>query len=234
MTKRIKILILVLILFNCTQGIILAQNQIMKFGIRVAPNLGWINPDTKYYSYNGLAGGISLGFVSDINFTEHYALSTGFNFSFLNGNLTYPDSLLYEGQMLDGTMSRKYGFRYIEIPILFKMKTKNFGKFDFFAQVGFGTGFRIKTKAKDNFETTTQGTISDKKSITEQETRLIREAIIVGIGSDFHIDESTFLFFGLSYSNSLNNVLKGYNVKHPDLEARGFLNYAELNVGILF
>ena len=234
MIKRIKFSILILILLIFSPCFILAQGHVVKFGIRVAPNLGWINPDTKNYSYNGVAAGVSLGFVTEFNFTAHYALSTGFNFSFLNGNLTYPDSLLNNGKMVDGKMSRKYKFRYFEIPLLFKMKTKDFGRFDFFAQVGFGTGFRLRTKVKDNFETATQGTLSDTKSITEQETWFIREAIIVGIGSEFHIDESTTLFFGLSYSNSLNNVLKGYNTKYPDLQARGFLNYAELNLGVLF
>ena len=234
MTKRIKHVILVLILVNCLPGHIFAQDQHFKFGIRVAPNLGWINPDTKYYSYHGVAAGISLGFVTDINFTAHYAFSTGFNFSFLGGNVTYPDSLLNGKTKVDGTMSRKYGFRYFEIPCLFKMKTKDFGKFDFFAQVGFTTGFRLKTKAKDNFQTATQGTISDSKSITEEETQLIREAVLIGIGTEFHLDESTSLFFGLSYSNSLNNVLKGANLKYPDLNARGSFNYAEVNLGVLF
>ena len=48
-----------------------------------------------------------------------------------------------------------------------------------------------------------------------------------------HIDESTLIFAGLTYSNSLNNVLTGYN-SLSGANQKAFLNYAELNLGILF
>jgi len=212
-----------------------AQKLPIKLGLRVAPNIGWMTTDAKYYSSDGTSAGVSLGFVSEFYFGDHYAFSTGFNFMFLNGRLQYPDVRIPDGSTVSdtGSLSRKYKFIYLEIPLMFKMKTKDFGKFDFFAQIGFGTGFRLKAKAEDSFVTSEQNIVNDKSDITSQ-TTLIREAVLVGLGTEYHIDESTTVVVGLSYSNSLNNLLTGNNLKYPDVSAQGLLNYLELNIGVLF
>ncbi|HTX89224.1 MAG TPA: porin family protein [Bacteroidales bacterium] len=222
---RILLLLLLVLLFSTGYS----QKKV-RLGLRIAPNIAWMNPDQKDYSYNGVGAGVSLGFVSDFYFTPNYGLSTGFTFSFLNGNLTQPFATATD----TGTVNRKYNFRYLEIPLMVKMKTKEFGRFSFYAQIGFGTGFRLKCEAKDEFLTQEHGTINDKSNITDAETTLIREAILVGIGTEVRLDESVSLMVGLSYSNTLNNVLKGNNSRYPDLTNRSSLNFAELSVGVLF
>jgi len=224
--------VIVLILLSNTD---FAQNLPVKLGLRVAPNIGWMTTDAKHYTSNGTSGGVTVGFVSEFYFQEHYAFSTGFNFLFLNGKLQYPDVQLLEGKIVKdtGTLSRKYNFIYLEIPLMFKMKTKDFGKFDFYGQIGFGTGFRLKAKSKDSFQPTTQDAVTDKNDITTK-TTMIRESVLIGIGTEFHIDESTMIVLGFSYSNSLNNLLLGNNLKYSDVSAQGLLNYAELNIGVLF
>jgi len=62
----------------------------------------------------------------------------------------------------------------------------------------------------------------------------IREAVLAGLGAEYNIDESVSLLMGISYSNSLNNVLQGKNTKDPTLTNRSSLNYVELNIGVLF
>jgi len=128
----------------------------------------------------------------------------------------------------NGTLS----FFYFEIPVMVKMFTKQFGKFSFFGQIGFGTGFRISATAKTAFTGNDGYTQNEKESITYQ-TTTIRESLIIGLGSEVHLDQSTRLFFGLGYSNSLNNVLKGYNTS-SGLNQKAYLNYAELNLGVMF
>jgi hypothetical protein len=224
--------VIVLILLSTT---VIAQNLPVKLGLRVAPNIGWMTSDAKHYNSNGTSGGVTIGFVSEFYFLEHYAFSTGFNFLFLNGKLKYPDVKLLEGKtvMDTGTLSRKYNFIYLEIPLMLKMKTKDFGKFDFYGQIGFGTGFRLKTQSRDSFQPTNQDAVTDKNEITNK-TTMIRESVLIGIGTEFHVDESTTVILGFSYSNSLNNLLLGNNLKYPDVSAQGLLNYAELNIGVLF
>jgi hypothetical protein len=202
----------------------------VRLGLKIAPSISWMNPNEKNYTYNGVTAGISFGFISEFHFTEQYAISTGFNFSFLGGNLLFP----YAKSPDTGTMNRKYNFRYLEIPLMVKMKTKEYGNFSFFGQIGFGTGFNLRTKVKDNFMTQTHGTITDNTNLTTSEVSFIREAILVGLGTEYKIDESVSLIVGLSYSNSLNNVLQGHNTKELSLWNRSSLNYAELNIGVLF
>lgn len=224
--------VFVLILLSNT---VFAQKLPVKLGLRVSPDIGWMNSDAKHYNNDGITGGISLGFVSEFYFLEHYAFLTGFNFMFLNGKLKYPDIQLLEGKTVkdEGTLSRKYNFTYLEIPLMLKMKTKEFGKFDFYAQIGFGTGFRLKARSRDSFQPTNQDAVTDKNDITNK-TTMIRESVLFGIGTEFHVDESTTIVLGFSYSNSLNNLLLGNNLKYPDVSAQGLLNYAELNIGVLF
>jgi hypothetical protein len=211
-----------------------AQKLPVKLGLRVAPSIDWMNSSTQDYEYNGIKPGITVGFISDIYFAERYALSTGFDFAFLNGKLTYSDSVYLpsDGKVHNGQVERKYNIIYFQIPVMIKMKTKEFGKLTFYGEIGFGTAFRLKATATDNFK-------PDKGAETEQDysldggTTLIRESIIVGGGVEFHLDQSSRILLGITYSNSLNNVLTGDNYKSGQA-IKSTLNFVELNLGFLF
>jgi hypothetical protein len=228
--KNIKTLILVITLVLLFARAGFSQDTPVRLGLRIAPVISWMNPNEKNYTSNGSSVGFSFGFISEFRLAEHYKLCTGFNFSFLGGNLQFP----YANKPDTGNMSRKYNFRYLEIPLTIKMKTKEYGSFSFYGQIGFGTGFMLRTQATDNFMTQTHGTISDKTNLTTSEASFIREALLVGLGTEYKIDESISLIVGLGYSNSLNNVLQGNNTWNPHLLNRSSLNYAELNIGVLF
>jgi len=213
-----------------------AQNGLpVKLGLKVAPNIGWMNPGTKNYEYDGARLGATIGFVSDIYFAERYAFSTGFNFQFLNGKLSYPDNRMKPNDttILSGQVNRKYNFIYLEIPLMIKMQSKEFGRFSFFGQIGFGTGFRVKATADESFQPD-QGEAFDQQYEINEATSLIRESLLIGLGFEFHIDLSSRILFGISYSNALNNVLNGgINDKTKENE-KSTLNYLELNLGFLF
>jgi hypothetical protein len=217
-------------------GLLFSQTKFpIKLGLKVAPNIGWMSPNTKGYSGDGARMGVTIGFVSDLYFAENYAFSTGLNFQFINGALNYSDSLLIGTAapvMTDGEVFRKYNFLYIEIPMMIKMKTKTFGKISYFGQIGFGTGFRIRATVEEHFVPTT-GAPVDQEYDFDNGTTLIREAVLVGVGCEYHIDESSRILIGISYSNSLNNVLTGVNYK-ANLIEKSQLNYIELNIGFLF
>jgi opacity protein-like surface antigen len=224
----LRLLAVSLFLFITNAGF--AQDPPVRLGLKVAPCISWMNPNEKDYVYNGAAVGFSFGFISEFNFSPHYSITSGFNFSFLGGNLQFPNAVAKDTGLLD----RKYSFRYLEVPLMIKMKTKEYGNFKFFGHIGFGTGFNIRTKVTDNFMTQDHGTISDKSNLSAAEVCFIREAILVGLGTEYKIDESVSLLLELSYSNSLNNVLLGNNSKDSNLKNRSSLNYLELNIGVLF
>ncbi len=211
-----------------------AQKLPVKLGLRVAPSIDWMNSSTQDYEYNGIKPGITVGFISDIYFAERYALSTGFDFAFLNGKLSYPDSveLPSDGKVHNGQVERKYNIIYLQIPVMIKMKTKDFGKLSFYGQIGFGTAFRLKATATDNFKPD-NGDETELDYNLDGGTTLIRESIIIGGGVEFHLDQSSRIILGITYSNSLNNVLTGVNYI-PKQDIKSTLNFVELNLGFLF
>ena len=210
-----------------------AQESPIKLGIKVAPNMSWMAPETKHYSYDGLTGAATVGLVADFYFAKNYAFSTGFNFAFLNGRITYGDSLTYDTLTSFGQMSRKYKFFYLDIPYMIKLRTNPFGKFAFFGQIGFSTGFRMSARAREKFEPEIGGEPIEENININSETTLIRQSVLFGAGLEYYVDDNTRIIFGVTYSNALNNVLRGHN-KHTDLNQKALLNFVELNLGILF
>ncbi len=231
--KRICIIFSIIFLgLSCTIGQI-TQDSPVKLGIKAAPNISWMAPETKHYSYDGVTWAATIGLVADLYFAKNYAFSTGFNFAFLNGKLTYADSLTYDTTTSLGQMSRKYKFFYLDIPYMIKLRTNPFGKFSFFGQIGFSTGFRLSAKAREKFEPESGGEPIEENTNINSETTLIRQAVLFGIGLEYHLDENTRIFFGVNYSNGLNNILKSTN-KHTDFNQKALLNFVELNLGVLF
>jgi hypothetical protein len=232
--RKISAIVLVSMLL-CLPGMMMGQNKLpIKLGLKISPNIGWMVPGTKGYSSDGARLGVTIGFMGDYYFAENYAFSTGLNFQFLNSSLNYTDSLLIENntQLANGDVFRKYNLMYLEIPLMIKMKTKKFGNVSYFGQIGFGTGFRLKATVKEHFVPTT-GTPVDQQYEFDNGTTLIRESVLAGLGCEIYIDESSRILLGISYSNSLNNVLTGKNYK-SGLEEKSQLNYAELNIGFIF
>lgn len=230
--KKVIIIFLVLSGWSCP-SFIRAQDEPLKLGLKVAPQISFMSPETKHYNYDGITGGATIGLVSDFYFATNYAFSTGFNFAFLNGKLTYSDSLFLETDSLYGQMNRKYKFVYLDIPYMIKLQTNTFGRFSFFGQIGFSTGFRISAKARDQFEPEQGGSSVNETTSVSDRTTLIRQAVIFGGGVEYHLDVNTRIFAGINYSNSLNNILKGHNTA-TDLNEKALLNFLELNLGVLF
>ena len=230
-----RICIIVLISFLGFSGALgqFTLNSPVKLGFKVAPNMSWMAPETKSYNYNGLTGAAAIGLVADFYFAKNYAFSTGFNFAFLNGRLTYADSLTIDMTTHLGQMSRKYKFFYLDIPYMIKLRTNPFGKFSFFGQIGFSTGFRVSSKARETFKPKSGGEPTEENTNITSETTLIRQAVLFGIGLEYHLDENTRIIFGVNYSNGLNNILKGHN-KHTNFNQKALLNFVELNLGVLF
>jgi hypothetical protein len=204
----------------------------VKLGLRIAPGIGWINPGTTGYESDGIRGVISAGLVTDFYFTDNYAISTGFSFLFPSGKMSYEDVLLKDDTQDTGRFANTYKFIYFEIPLMVKMQTNQFGKFSFFGQIGFGTAFCMKATAEAEF-TSTDGNVESSKLDINNKTALMRESILAGIGIEYHIDKSTRLAVGVNYSNALNNVFNSINLL-TNQEVKGFPNFVELNIGVLF
>jgi hypothetical protein len=213
-------------------GSLAAQNENpIKLGLKISPNLAWFRPTTTGYDNGKASAGATIGLVSEFYFSERYAFTTGLNFLFLNGNLKYQERIAVNSDSLTGTMNQKIGIIYIEVPLMLKMSTKEFGNFSFYGQAGFAAGFNLSSTSRESFES--QGNTYDSKKDYSGSTTLMRGSVNIGIGTEYHVDASSRIFVGITYSNSLNNVLKGENnMTRSDVKA--WLNYLELNLGFLF
>jgi len=227
-----KIIFVVLLLFSINS---LAQHKPFQFGFKGAVNIGWFGTDAKGYSNEGTEIGGSWGFVADIYLMENYAFTTGFDVLFLNGTLTYQHVMQDTIDLpVFGQMESKFKTKYIEIPIIFTMRTNQIGKLRYYGQIGFGIGILLNAKA-DNTFTPDDG--NESVSNEGEDTGLFRstrESFIIGAGIEIPLTGSTFIRTGIKYDNAFINVMKGNNTANSDISNDARNNYFELNLCLLF
>lgn len=225
-----KIIIIITLVLITFQGI--TQVKPFRFGVKVAPSLSWISPDTDRYEYDGMQLGFSWGFLADITLTENYFVKTGFNIDYINAKLRYPNAIEINGNPEEGILSRKYNLRYLEIPLTLKMRTNKFGEFAFYGEIGFGTAFNLKAKAQDSFAY--NNITLDTKEDIKDDINFMKSSMIVGAGLEYFIDESTTIITSITFNNGLSNILKGDTTIAPFKKQKGQLYSIQLNVGVMF
>lgn len=208
-----------------------AQYKSITLGVKVSPNIGWLRADLEDYNNEGIVPGVNWGLITDFYFAENYAFSTGFTVAFQHGKISYPD----QQSDAQGVLTRNYRLKYIDIPLLVKMKTNDLGKFRFFGNIGVQPGVRIGSKAKDSFKSTTPPlTITKDWHAIDSQTNLFRATMVVGGGIEYPIDNSTAIIAGINFINGLSDVLKGDNRVDPTVEHKGVPNAFELTLGVIF
>lgn len=229
-----KILLLTFILLFGFQTF--AQLKPFRFGVKAAPNIAWISPDTEDYENDGSVLGFSWGFVADITLMEHYFLKTGFNLDYLNGKLILPFEKIIEeindSIPISGSLHRKYNLRYLEIPLTFKMRTNQFGKFAIYGNIGFGAAFKIRARSEDELYNESGGLVASEDKDIADDLTLLRGSVIVGLGTEIFLDKSTSIFVDVTYNNGLSNMLKdNENTIGVD---KAFVHFFQLNIGVMF
>jgi len=231
MTKRY--ILIAALSFFLLQQLVYSQVKPFRFGLKVAPTVDWYSPSTEGYENDGAVFGFNWGFMSDIALTDNYFLSTGFGIQHLNGKLKYDYQQTLDGSSTPttGTLNRKYILRYVDVPLMIKMKTNKFDNIQYLGQIGFGLGFNVKSTAKDNF-TYIGGSTSSQSDISD-DIVFLRGSWALGGGLEYYLDESTSLLVGLTFSNGITNILKGNNPL-SGAEQKAVPNYFELTLGIFF
>ena len=199
---KAKILLITIIFLGFTQ--VNAQDKKLNFGLKVAPALSWLNSDEKGVSSDGAVAGFNWGFIGVYNFSQNFALVSGFNVNSLGGKLKF-----------DATnSSAKINYSELQIPLVFQMKSSEIGKIKVYLQIGLAEG--VFLSAKDG----------DGNSIYSQ-TIPVNTAWIVASGVDFPLKGGISLLGQIKYNGGITNVNKsGYN------DATS--SFVELGIGILF
>jgi len=226
------------------------DDQSVRFGIKLAPNMGWFRPDTKGLNSDGTKLGYTFGLMADfpVGTTGNYAFASGLYLTTLGGGYT-SDYKFVDVQNVSAAPSTKamktdVNMRYIDLPLTIKMKTNEIGYARYFGQIGVMTSFNIRSKA-DFEEAVVTGNLTDTDrtpivsgfTLREDEdfqnkTNLFRAALVVGGGMEYNFSGNTALLVGITYNNGFTNVLKG--VEQDGKRAKVFNDYLELSLGIFF
>lgn len=216
---------LVLLLFVSFNLNAQEKPNLVQFGIKLGPNIGWMKPNSETYSSDGSVVGFNWGFITQFNLAENYVINTGFNVTYNNGKLKYP----HNPDSVEGIMQRKYNLQYLEIPICLKMQTKQMGYFTYYGKIGIGVSFNLRAKAKDVFNIEPEVTKDIKDDIT-----FMRESLIVGAGLQYSLGGNTSLMFEIVFNNGFSDILKGKNSADPTIKQDAISNYIEFNLGVIF
>lgn len=230
--KKLTLGLIVVLVFCFTNA--QSQQKPFVFGFKAGPNMGWMKPDTKGYESDGVKPGFSWGFIADFFLMENYGINTGFDVVFLNGGLKMPYLMEVDSATsYEGTLTRKYKLKYIQVPVTLKMRTNELGKFRIYGQIGFGANFLIGAKADDSFSASGYSTSSEDEDIYDDMT-FMRAALILGAGAEFNLGGSTSLMAGITFNNGFLDVLNGKNTVDPTLNNKALANFLSLDIGIVF
>ena len=219
---------LFLILFLIAAVSLQAQHKAFQFGFKGGASLGWFKSDNDTYENDGVQFGGSWGFVADIFLMENYSFTTGFNVLYLNGSIS--NEAIYEdedGKPIDGTAYTKYKPKYLQLPVIFTMKTNNINdKLRIYGQIGYGLAFLLSSKQDFKFISNEGDVIAEATTDTDDFTST-RSSLILGVGVEVPLHKSTYLRTGFTFDNCFVDVAKQDFIKIKS-------NFIELSAAVIF
>ena len=234
--------------------------QDFKMGLALSPNAAWMVSTDYDHEPRGAKANFGFEFVADVLFSENYALGLGVHIFNTGGDVRY---LVQDTEDDDFLMNvdRSYSLQYVELPLTFKMRTKEMGYTTVYGRFGLGLGMNVKAEADEaryrSYEEIINGewstynvggsAISDRIEI-DSDIRLFRVAMIIGGGIERTISGTTALVVGLNYNAAFSNTHKDVNLIKVDSaqspvvvsnepvegEMRGHDSFLALSIGILF
>ncbi len=218
-----------------------AQDEGARFGIKLAPNLGWLRSDTKGLENSGTKLGYTFGLNMEfpVGSAGTYRFATGAFLNNVGGKyeqvFTYRESA--NGPELTKALGNDVKLGYVEIPLTMKLMTNEIGYMRYYGQIGFGAAFNIRAKGDfDQFATDTTGFVTGFTRVEDEDLKDIiqpfKASLIVGAGMEYNFSGSTTLQAGVTYNNGFTNVLKKVDV--GDRKAKLLQDYIELNLAVFF
>ncbi|HXH17449.1 MAG TPA: outer membrane beta-barrel protein, partial [Chitinophagales bacterium] len=180
--------------------------------------------------------GFEYGLMMDVNFTENYILATGITVTMAGGNLTYTDSFLMKilaDSLFAGDVAAKFKLQYLNLPLVFKMRTKEIGQFRYYGGLGLISAFRFKARA-DAEANGTQIFDNDNIVKNKDQTGGVFKSVVYNLslnvegGMEFPFSDKTALVAAIFYRNGFVNVLIDRD------EDKISLNNLGLRIGVLF
>lgn len=203
----------------------IASGQGYHLGLQLSPNFSFSDPRDLTHHADGSLAHFGYGFVFDAMFTDAYAIGTGVNIFYSGGSSVYfeesdtAEGMTIEKVRLDGK------WQYVEIPLTFKMRTKQIGYITYHGQFGVGMGLNVRAEgvrsllgqmAVDSLGVpgafmTAEEPLSQEVPLADQ-TRLFRPSMIIGLGLERSLMGSTAILVGVRYNMALRNQYEDFPV----------------------
>lgn len=224
-----------------------AQYKGFSFGFKVGPSFDWTGSKTGAAINERTKTGFDVGLVAEYYFAENYAIVTGINVDFVNGQYKFDDMRNVSVDTINdfqlGTVDRKFKTTIYEIPLMLKLVTPELGNLPLraYAQVGGAFGYTQRVKVMDTF---TLGEINDTDyRATDGEYNPFHASLRIGAGAEYTLLETTRVFAGIYFSHDfLNSISRGalvtsnyekYYAGNKDLGERDLkLNVLQNRLGI--
>jgi hypothetical protein len=230
-----------------------------RFGLKFAPSLNWYKPDdVKVIKNDGMKFGYSWGLITEFRLAGMAHLSTGLQLDNDGGRIAFTDTVRYflttknefvEANKSDTTnlhyiiSSRTYSTKYVSLPFILKMKTKEIGYMTYFGQFGLLTSILTKAKSDDVVyqygSPASSASTKNDMDISKGFVNFFRASLVVGGGVEYNLTGSTSLLFNLNYNYGFTNALKkksDYMINSDGSQyiAKVVPGALALTVGILF
>lgn len=211
----------------------------VRFGIRTTPSINWMTPDNdKKVQKGGAVMKAGIGLVLEFKLSDVATFQTGVDYTGAGFKAKYGTDTAYylykddaiveatvKGDSINSPTStsfltsggsyhrlanRTYNIGYINIPLTFKLKTKDIGGFTYFGQIGANAMIRAKARANDEVYVSkiVSGVYKTENSVTEFEKvdiaktmNLLSAAANVGGGAEYNISGSTSLYASIHYQH---------------------------------
>ena len=206
-------------------------------GLTLSPNTGFAVP--RDFSHESVASSMHFGygFIFDAKFTETYAIGTGINVFHTGGVIGYFASNQASQPSAIDRIELTQRLQYVELPLTFKMRTKEIGYTTYWGQFGLGLGLNVRAEGAEKRKTV--AFLNDSTQLWEpavnaaviqeshdislvEQTRLFRPALIIGLGLERRFTGTTALVMGIRYNVGIRNQYEDLNVVQGT-EANGVL-----------
>ena len=204
-----------------------SSGQGFHLGLTLSPNVGFGVP--RGFSHEALRSSshFGYGFIFDAKFTDTYAIGTGVNVFHTGGVISYFEATETGQIPAIQRVELAQRLQYVEVPLTFKMRTKEIGYTTYWGQFGLGLGLNVRAEGKASRTTVAlQDSLQNwvpvltaselpglplDVDLTNQ-TRLFRPALIVGLGLERRFTGTTALALGIRYNMGIRNQYEDFEV----------------------
>lgn len=217
----------------------------VKMGLKVAPQLTWVTPESKGISAGSLKVNAAYGLMVDYYFNENYAFATELSVAAFTGGLKVKNAQVFRngGTPVVSDVDYTHRCTYVSVPLLLRMRTKEIGYFRYFAEFGLDNAVLVRHRTDvstsafsltdvnvNNPDKQDEYTIqtNDASPVKlDDDLSFFRSGLVIGAGLQYNVFGNTLLVGGLRYNNALNTFTSENNWK-----AR--MNGVSLTIGVLF